>query len=138
MAPRCGYVVSTKPTQRQVDLVSLMGDAADVIRDACGAACDAYAEQYGYPQTDADCEARSTFVHNDPAMKAANAVYNALRDESLAINPHIGVNYSDPLLFGEFSDFYKYETGSRPSTNWTAAEAQEWIDRQCEPAKLAA
>jgi hypothetical protein len=124
-----GLLVSIDPTPRQLELVDELHNRMRAANFAIGDACNAYAEIHGYPQTDAEFDARSDFCEQDPAVIAAKAAYDNLRDESLSLNPFAPGHIVDPRLAYKYSDTHKYEYGCRPHGYENVAGMREYLAR---------
>src|SRR3546814_6429908 len=85
---------------------------------------------YGNPETNEDWDKQSEFCDQDSGVISARAAYNALRDESLAINPFAPGHIVDPDLHNEYSEIYKYECGPRPRGYTNVAEMKAYSARR--------
>lgn len=132
-----GRIVSTEATPAQIALRERMEIAGRAIYASSGELCAEWEKTHGYPQTREAADLRHDFVEADPRHLAARAAYDALRDESLALNPFAPANVIDWKQWGHFSDWYKEETGSRPGTHWRHAEMVRWLERQTEDQDMA-
>lgn len=125
-----GVLVDVEATPRQVEMCDELHDLMRATNTAISNACDAFAKEFGYPQTNEDCEKRFEFCEQDSGIIAAQAHYDALRDESLAINRFAPGHYIDPALHYEYSDTYKYEYGCRPRGYTSVAEMKAYLERE--------
>src|SRR3546814_6682905 len=100
------------------------------ISSAIGPACRAYRKAYGNTETTEDWDKQSEFCDQDSGVISARAAYNALRDESLAINPFAPGHIVDPDLHNEYSEIYKYECGPRPRGYTNVAEMKAYSARR--------
>lgn len=135
-----GAIVSTDPTPRQIELAEAMQVAGRAVFSLSADLCGEWEDANGYPTTFEAADRRGLAVNTDPRMVAAHAAYDALRDESLALNPYAHPRIIDWRQWSLFSDWYKEESGSRPSTGWRYADMVRWIERetQDETERLAA
>lgn len=122
-----GVLVNVEATPRQIEmqdeLIQLMQAAYAAIDDAY----DAYAEAHGHPETDEQCDRRREFSRQDPGVIAANARYDTLRDESLAINPFASGFIVDPDLGESYSNVYKSEYNFRPRGYANVADMRAYL-----------
>lgn len=123
-------IVSTQPTARQLELHDAMIEALEAVRDASAFACRVWEDANGYPATNEAADRRYEEVRKDAGYIAALAAYNALRDESLALNPFAPARIVDTMTYGTFSDWHKEEVGWRPGSNQTLAEVRAWMERE--------
>jgi hypothetical protein len=122
-------LVSCDPTVEQVELADQLEDALRAYYNACSQAVTEWDAQNGSPADTEAAEVRYHAVREHPLVIATCAAYDQLRDESLAINRYAHVSYIDPMLFGEYSDAYKQETGCRPRGHIRYSEAVSYFDR---------
>jgi hypothetical protein len=122
-------LVSCEPTPVQLELGPKLEDASRAYYSACSEAVREWDAVNGYPASNEEAEVRFHAVGKHAAVIAARAAYDLLRDESLASNPYAHINYIDPMLFGEYSDCYKDETGCRPRGHIRYSEAVGYFDR---------
>lgn len=107
-------LVNTSANDEQTALRPLLEDAADAVHRIRGIACREWDVANGHPATNELAEVRYQAVRADPRCVAAQEAYDALRDRSLASNRFAPASYIDPILYSEYSDEYKEETGIRP------------------------
>jgi len=91
------------------------------VYSAIGDACEAYDAQFGYPADTAGAEVRYQWSRTFPAVVAINAAYDALKAESLAINPHVECHLVDPDKASHWYEWVKDTRGYRPTGFMTLA-----------------
>src|SRR3546814_5889543 len=104
-----GVLVDVEATPRQVEIGEELRKSIAAISSAIGHACRAYRKAYGNPETNEDWDKQSEFCDQDSGVISARAAYNALREESRAINPFAPGHIVDPDLHNEYSEIYNYE-----------------------------
>lgn len=107
-------LISTTPTTRQVEIADQLSEMIPDIYSAIEDACQAYEAEHGYPTNDAEFEARNAFTKAQPAVAEINGRYDALKAESLAINPHVQAHLVDPDKASFWYDWVKDVRGYRP------------------------
>lgn len=114
-------LLNNTPTPRQVEIAAQLSDMICPLYSAIGDACQAYEAEFGYPTDDAGFDARSAYGRTFPAVAAINAAYDALKAESLAINPHISAHMVDPSKASHWYEWVKDYRGYRPQGFHTLA-----------------
>lgn len=123
-------LVNCAPTARQVEIGRLLGDMLPDLYAAIGDACDAWEEENGRrPQVDEDWSDRSEFCRVFPAVVAINARYDALKAESLAINPNVDAHLVDPDKASHWYEWHHDLYHYRPSGFRTLAMVEAEMER---------
>lgn len=121
-------LVNVEPTARQLEIYEDLCTSRDEVREAIAEACRQWEAEFGYPANDEQADARYDAVALVPAVIDARARYNAIRDQSLALNPHAPAWVIDPVLFATYSDEVKYERGSRPAGYTSFASVRRYFE----------
>jgi hypothetical protein len=115
-------LVNCTPTPRQIEIGEKLAAMMPDLYAAIGDACDAWEVENGRrPQVDEDWDDRSAFSRAFPAVVAINATYDALKAESLAINPNVDAHLVDPDKASHWYDWVKDFRGYRPTGFHTLA-----------------
>lgn len=120
-------LVSLEATAEQLEIRKDLEVLYRNINAVISQACIRWENANGYPASNAEADLRHDAVNVDPAVIAAQAEYDALRDRSLAINPHAPLYTVDPQLSCSYSDNYKHVTGCRPRTYTSYADAKAFF-----------
>ncbi len=120
-------LVNTAPTARQIELRDAMSNLISDIYAAMNAGEDAYVAEHGVADV-GFTEAQSAFVKTYPPYLAVLARYEAMKTESLAINPNVEASVVDPERASFWYEWHREAYGYRPSGFRTLA----MIDREME------
>jgi hypothetical protein len=122
-------LVSLEATPEQVALLPQLEAAHKALFGTIGDQCIAWDRLHGHPATFDLADQRAIDVNATPEVVAAQAAYDALRDRSLASNPHASIRIVDPILADRYSDELKEDTGRRPTGHVRHATAQRYFER---------
>lgn len=114
-------LIPTTPTLRQLEIATELSEMMTDVYSAIGDACEAYDAQFGYPADTAGAEVRYQWSRTFPAVVAITAAYDALKAESLAINPHVECHLVDPDKASHWYEWVKDTRGYRPTGFMTLA-----------------
>ena len=114
-------LLNCTPTARQLEIGEELAEMMTPIYSALGDACQAYDAEFGHPKTDAEMDVRRDWTRTFPAVAALNARYDALKAESLAINPNVDCHLVDPDKGSHWYEWVKDFRGYRPSGFHTLA-----------------
>ena len=122
-------LVNCTPTTRQVEIADELSGMMSDVYSAIGDACEAHQAEFGHPADDAGFEARHAWTRAFPAVAALNARYDALKAESLAINPNVDCHLVDPDKAGHWYEWVKDARGYRPTAFMTLAMVEADMER---------
>lgn len=108
-------LVKCVPTPRQLEIGELLSAMMSDVYDAIGDACQAYEARFGHPADAEACLVRDAFVKAFPAVAEVNGRYDALKAESLAINPNVSATLVDPDKASHWYEWHHDLYNYRPS-----------------------